>query len=224
MKTKITVLLCILLLTTGCEVIQNQSIDSVLDTVLSKKITLSNQIFDGYKYYLPKGMKLEAKNDYNMTLKDGKGNTYYLYVDVISYYHKKKSEFQENSNAYFSSTLEYNKKKGYLEITQIGENGYYFVEEMYNYAKIEAYIKEKDLDEALIQMSTVLNSISYNKKVLETLVGENILHYKEETFSILKPKGDEVENFDNQLKVDQFIDTEHELPEEDQIQIEEEKK
>ena len=50
------------------------------------------------------------------------------------------------------------------------------------------------------------------------------MHYKEETFSILKPKGDEVTDYNNYLKVDQFIDTDNELPEEDQIQIEEEKK
>ncbi len=222
MKTKICVLVSILLLVTGCEVIQSQSIATILPSVLDEKITLSNQVFDGYKYYLPRGIQLEAKNDYNMTLKDSTGNTYYLYVDVISYYHQTKNQYQKNNDVYFSTALNYQKKNGYLEIRQIGENGYYFVEEMFNYAKLEAYVKEKDLQEAVIQMSTILNSISYNDKVLETLVGENILHYKEETFSILKPKGDEVTDYNNYLKVDQFIDTDNELPEEDQIEIKEE--
>ncbi len=221
MKTKIILLLSILLLVTGCDIIQNQSIEEVLSMVLEKKVSLSNQVFEGYKYYLPKGMKLQSKKDYNMTLKDGSGNSYYLYVDVISHYHKTDLEFVKNEQAYYSKELNYQNKKGYLEITQIGENGYYFIEEMLNYAKLEAYVKEKDLQDAIVAMSTILNSVKYNNKVLATLVGNNILHYREETFSILKPKGSEVTNYDNYLKYDQFIDTENELPDEDQIKIEE---
>lgn len=223
MRKKILLLLSVLFLTTGCETINNQSIETVLPSILDKKIKLSNQVFEGYKYYLPKGMKLLTKHDYNMTLKDGSGNNYYLYVDVISYYHKTKIDYETNKDAYLSKSLSYKKKNGYLEITEVGENGYYFVEEMFNYAKLEAYVKEADLQDAVIEMSYVLNSIQYNDKVLETLVGNNILHYKEETFSILKPKENQATNYDNYLKVDQYIDKENELPDEDQIELEETK-
>ncbi len=222
MKTKIIFLFYILLLLTGCELVTNPSVDKTLSTVLGKKSSLSNQVFEGYKYYLPRGMKLGSKSDYNMTLKDGKGNTYYLYIDVISYYHKEDILFEQNKEAYYSSSLEYQNKKGYLEITQIGENGYYFIEEMFNYAKLEAYVKKEDLEDAIAMMSTILNSVQYNHKVLATLVGNNILHYQEETFTILKPKGDEVTDYENYLQYDQYIDKDNELPEEDQIEIKEE--
>ncbi len=223
MRKKIILGICLLLLS-GCEIINNKEIDAVLPSVFKTKKMPANQIFEGYKYYLPKGMTLLTKNDYNMSMRDGKGTYYYLYVDVISYYHQAKMTYEKTKDAYYSQALSYHNQKGYLEVTKIGENGYYFVEEMFHYSKMEAYVKEEELQEAVVSMSSILNSICYNDKVLETLVGENILHYKEETFSILKPKGQEESNYDTYLQVDQFIDTEHELPEEDQIEIEEETK
>ncbi len=226
MRKKIILLLCILLLASGCEIINQESLGTIIPTLFEKETKLSNQVFEGYKFYLPKGMTLLNKNDYNMTLKDGNGNYYYLYVDVISYYHKEKVNYQERtgSDVYASQPLSYRGKKGYLEITKVNDAGIYFLEEMFQYAKIEAYVREKDLQDAVVLASSILNSVQYNDKVLETLVGENILHYKEETFSILKPKGQASSNYDTYLQVDKFIDKEHELPEEDKIELEDETK
>ena len=49
---KIVLLLCFMVLITGCSVksIQDDNIDSIVESVLTKKITLSNSYFDGYKY------------------------------------------------------------------------------------------------------------------------------------------------------------------------------
>ena len=77
---------------------------------------------------------------------------------------------------------------------------------MYNYTKIEAYVKEKNLDDALTNICTILSSVKYNDKVLATTVGENELSYKEETFNIFKTKKkatdflDYVKEYDNVSK------------------------
>ena len=40
-------------------------------------------------------------------------------------------------------------------------------------------------------MSSILNSITYNRVVLDTLIGKKVLSYKEETYNVMKPKGNE---------------------------------
>ena len=51
-------------------------------TILTKDIDLANSYFAGYKYYLPRGVKIVNKKEYNAKLISGK-NSYYLFVDVI---------------------------------------------------------------------------------------------------------------------------------------------
>ena len=48
---KIVLLLCLVVLLTGCDIqtINNDNIDSIIDSVLNKEIELSNSYFDGYK-------------------------------------------------------------------------------------------------------------------------------------------------------------------------------
>ena len=64
-----------------------------------------------------------------------------------------------------------------------------FIEFMNNYGKIEAIVKEDEIKEVLPYMSSILTSISYNRVVLDTLIGKKILSYKEETYNVMKPKG-----------------------------------
>lgn len=185
---KIVLLLCLVVLLTGCDIqtISSDNIDSIIDSVLNKEIKLSNSYFDGYKYYLPRGLRLVGKKDYNAKLVSGK-NTYYLFVDVIAYYNKVESEFVP-SDGYYSKELNYNGKNGYIEITET--DGLYFIEIMYNYAKIETLVEERYLNSAIINSCYILSSVQFNDKVIETLVGENALDYKETIFDIFGPHRD----------------------------------
>lgn len=185
---KIVLLLCLVVLLTGCSIkkVQSDNIDSIIESVLTKKITLSNAYFDGYKYYLPRGLRLAEKKDYNAKLVSGK-NTYYLFVDVIAYYNEVDNSF-EPSGGYYSKELNFNNKKGYIEITK--KEDLFFIEIMYNYAKIETLVDEKDLNTAIINSCYILSSVQFNDKVIETLIGENALDYKETIFNIFGPHRD----------------------------------
>ena len=107
-----------------------------------------------------------------------------MYVDVIGYYHKIKNSYEENYDLYLSKKLKYNKKNGYIQIEEI--NSKYFIQYVFNYVKIEAYVSKEDLNDAVINISYILRSIKYNDKVLESLVGENILDYKEVEYNLFK--------------------------------------
>jgi len=189
LKKKLLILTLVILTITGCTNLSNTSLDEITNTMLSSKINLANTVFDGYKYYVPRGLRLIMKNDYNASLLDEYNNTYYLYIDIISYYNNEKLDYNTDKNAYFSKKLNYNDKDGYLEITKIKDSDYYFIEYMYNYGKIESFVKEKELNSAIINMSSILASLTFNRKVLETIVGNKVLNYKEDTYDVMKPKG-----------------------------------
>lgn len=186
MKKKIVIFLSILLLT-GCSFykIEESTVNEILDEVLSIDTKLYNNVFDGYKYYVPRGLKVIEKNNYNTRVIQGK-ETFYIYVDVVSYYYNVTKDFVPNSGSYFSKELKYNGKRGYINITKVKEH--YFVEFMYNYAKIEAMISEQNLKQSILNMSYILSSVKYNHSVINTLIGENILNYKEEKFDIFTSK------------------------------------
>ncbi len=187
---KIVFLLCVLLLT-GCTIerVNYTNIDDLLDDVLTNEVSLSNSYFEGYKYYIPKGLRLVSKKGYNVRLISGKVK-YYLFVDVIAYYNKVEAEF-EPSQAYYFKELNYNNKKGYIQITE--SNGQYFIEMLYNYAKIETIVEKKDLEKAIMNSCSILSSIQFNDKVIETLIGENALNYQETIFDIFGPHQDDDE-------------------------------
>lgn len=189
MKKKIILLIISILTLTGCTNLTNMSTGEVVDVMLKNDTNLSNNVFDGYKYYIPKGLRLLEKDEYNASLKDEYNNTYYFYIDIISYYNKEEAEYKVNNKAYFSKELDYNNKKGYLEITKIEDTDAYFIEYMYNYGKIEAFVKENEIKSAIINMSSVLKSLEFNRTVLESLIGNNVLDYKEDTYDVMKPKG-----------------------------------
>ncbi len=201
---RIVLLLCLVVLLTGCNIktINDDNIDTIIDSVLTKDIDLANSYFTGYKYYLPRGLKLVNKKEYNAKLVSG-GNSYYLFVDVIAYYNKVETKFTP-SNGYYSKELNYNNKKGYIEITEYKD--LYFVEIMYNYAKIEALVAEDDLNSTIINSCYVLSSIEFNDKVIETLIGENVLDYKETIYDIFGPHkdADDFLNFDEENQYEDY--------------------
>lgn len=220
---KLLILLLVMVLSTGCSIVRidQQQITSIIDIILKEDNQISNTVLEGYKYYLPKGVSTFNKVDYNTILLDNR-NYYYLYVDVVSYYHKQENTYQVNPNAYFSKRIDANGKTGYIEINRSNHN--YFIEAVYHYAKIEAYVKESELKNAVSNIMTILSSVSYQDQVLSTFVGDRVLNHPEEQFDLFKPKREEGEFLQIVQEYGTYHDVDNELPDEDQIQIDEEVK
>lgn len=186
MKKIIVLLSIVVIFMTGCSVtkLDDTNISKNMKVLLSKKVNLYNVFYDGYKYYLPKGVSFVKKEDYNALLKDRNNNKYYLYVDAISYYHKVKNEYEISKDSHYSKKLNYNKKNGYIQIDEVDDN--YFVQFVFNYVKIESYVNRDDLTDVINNMCYILRSVKFNDAVLESLIGDNILDYKEEDYTLFK--------------------------------------
>lgn len=187
MKKKVFVLLAMLLLT-GCTSIEKMPIESVVDNGVNAKLKLANQYRSGYKYYLPKGLRIIDKADYNEKIKSG-DYTYYLYVDVVSYYNKVIESYKVKEEVYHSQKIDNKDKYGYLEVNKTDENKY-LVEIMYNYAKIEVIVREKDINVAVANAISVLASVDYNDTILSKLVGEETSSFNELEYDIFTTVND----------------------------------
>ena len=202
---------------TGCTIarVDDRSFDSVINTILYKDTNLVNTSFEGYKFYKPRGMMVEEKKEYNLEIKDDK-NSYYLYVDTIAYYYKTKSSHEEDKNIFYSKNLRYKDYFGYIDISKIEEK--YFLEVMYNYAKIEAYLDEDNLYDGFINICYILSSVDFNDSAIEYRLSNKKLETKSEEFNIFNSKKSEdnflkyVEEFDkyesNTAKDQDIIETE----------------
>lgn len=187
---KIFVLLAFVFLVTGCSVkeMPQDNLEKVIENVLTSNVDLENQYLAGYQYYLPREVSIIDKFDYNTTLLH-KGSKMYLYVDVISYHHQINVEYEEDKDIYLSKVLEYGNKKGYINIEKNKEM--YYLEIVYNYGKIEAYSKEENLTSTVINSLTILNTLKFNDVVIDSLIGENKIEYKEEKFNLFKSDSDD---------------------------------
>lgn len=196
MKRLVLLFFAVLLLMTGCTVttLSNVDVGSNIKTILTDKAKLYNVYFDGYKYYVPKGLQFVNKDQYNAKFTDRLGNKYYLYVDAISYYHKIENTYEENKTSHYSRKLQYGKKSGYIQIDKKDDDKY-LINFMFNYAKMEALVSKDDLIPVVNNMAYVLRSVTFNDKVLESLIGENVLSYQEETFNLFDTKSSSTENF-----------------------------
>lgn len=183
-------LLCSILFLTGCTVVRidTQSVDNTINVVLSKNNQLYNRVGKGYKYYVPRGVNYIDTNELNEKLYSN-GTYYYLYIDAISYYHKSKFSFQPNPNAYYSRNININGKQGYLEITE--QEGKYYIEFIYNYAKIEAFVDKEDINETVLNASYILSTVKFNNNVIKLMLNENYLTNKEEKYDIFETKDTE---------------------------------
>ena len=213
------IIIGILFLLTGCSSINTLSNTELIDEIFSHKSMVANVAMPGYNRYLPKNMTIkkgQATNNIILSEKD----KYYLYVDVISYYNKAENKYHINSekSAIYSKNIDYNDQKGYILVTEY-ENKY-FVEVMYNYGKIE--VITKDYKKAITNSLIILKSITFNDKIIESLIGKNILSYDEEEFNLLGPNADKTDTFLQYEQNDVYEDIDNELPDEDIIDIEEE--
>ena len=196
---KIIVLLLIFI--TGCSVVRidTESIDNILSIVLSKNNTLYNQVGQGYKYYIPRGVSYIETNEQNETLYFN-GSYYYLYIDVVSYYYKSDIDYQVNENAYYSKAINNKNGKGYLEI--IEKDGLYYVDFFYNYAKIETIVSRENLNDTILNASYILSTIKYNSNTIELML-------KDDFFTNRAGKYDEYSSKEDSNKF-QLIDEEEE--------------
>ena len=186
MKRLVLLLSVVILFMTGCSVVKldNTDIGYNIKQLLSKKVKLYNVYYDGYKYYLPKGVRFVKKEDYNAILMDEVNNKYYLYVDAVGYYYKMENDYEENSSSHYSKKLNYNHKDGYIQIDKVDSK--YFVQFVYNYVKMEAYVSYRDLTSTVNNMCFILRTMKFNDSVLESLIGDNVLDYKEEDYTLFK--------------------------------------
>lgn len=195
---KIMVLLSIIVIClSGCTVnkLDNTDLGKNIKILLSEEVDYSNVYFDGYKFFVPNGLQIISKDEYNSVFLDRNANKYYLYIDAISYYHKTENTYMVDENIHYSNKLNYNKKTGYINIEEV--EGKYFIQFMYNYAKMEAYVDKEDLTSVVNNMCCVLRTIEFNDKVLESLIGDNVLSYQEEEFNLF----DDEKSNENVLEV-----------------------
>lgn len=215
---KLLCLCTMILLLSGCSIvsINNQSIEEIIDSLITVEINhLKTISLEGYSYFLPQGVSLNRNHKENSILYYNHRKMY-LYVDLISYYNKIDCEYKKNTGSYYSMPINKDGNKGYLEITKI--SNHYFIEFMYHYAKIEAYIDdERDIKKALTVMAYILNSIKFNDSVIESLVGDNLLNYSEEQFNIFEPNGEKSDYLDY---VEQYDDGRTGSKDEDILELE----
>ncbi len=185
MQKKIVILLITLILFTGCSKIDNKDDNhgSYAIDCLGKK-NYTNNVAVGYKYYLPKGVKLITDYDYNQKFLVDNINLY-MFVDINSYYYKTNLRIDKNNKDYYFQKISYDGKYGYLKIIKDGEK--YFTRIMYNYAKIEFYSDKESINKLITVSTVILNSIKYNKIVIEKVLDESLGASKELTYSIEKP-------------------------------------
>ena len=206
------ILVIILILFTGCTKINDEDTKhaSYVVNCLGNKSYVNN-VAVGYKYYLPKGVKKLKDFDYNQ--KFAFNDSYlYMFVDINSYFYKTNSEMKESVGDYYFQKISYDGKYGYVKIIQ--DNDYYFTRVFYNYAKIEFYSKKKDINKLLSVSATILNSIKYNKKVIEKILDESVGASKEFSYEIEKPV-DASNSFSQYLE--EYVteeDTKEKLPDE----------
>lgn len=191
---KILIVFMLLFLTSGCTIvgIDTKNIDNITSIVLSKDNKLYNRIGKGYMYYRPRGVSYIDTNELNDVLYSN-GNYYYLYIDAVSYYYKTEINYKENKDAYYSKSFDDN--KGYIEITKKGKK--YLVEFVYNYSKIEALVKKKDINKVILDASYILSTVQFNDNIIALMLDSEYFTNKEEQYTKFKSK---VENNNNFLK------------------------
>lgn len=184
MRKYLLLIILMMFFLTGCANINNKDIDEIVSMSLNNPVMKTNEAFKGHKIYIPTNMNVSHDNGNNVTLSSN-NEKYYLYVDIVSYYNKTKQDYKINDDkeAFYSQILNNGDNNGYILITKYNKK--YFVEVMYNYAKIE--VITSNYKEAINKSLVVLKSISYNDTILESLIGKNVLEYNEEKYNLLGP-------------------------------------
>lgn len=196
---KILILILAVFLVSGCTNIKSATYESLLQEAANSDLKIYNTYRKGYKFYLPANMYVSNSREYNEFIKN-KYDTFYLYIDLISYLNETPMEYTKEGETYYFNYLNTEDKTGYIVI-KVTQNGKYLVEIAYNYAKIEVIVEESRLKSTISEAMTILSSIEYNESFLRNLSEETLLSYKEETVDIFK-KG----NSDDATQFLQYIE------------------
>lgn len=177
-------LVCFSFLLVGCvRVDQFKDYSTLIDDCLVDHVT-TNEVSLGYRYYVPKGVRKIHDYDYNQVfLIDGA--SVYLYVDIVSYFHKKEIKFVKSSDKSVYQEIKHGKKKGYFELVEYDDSC--FVRLYYNYSKIEFYTDKDNLNKMITLSSVILNSIRYNDMVIEKVLEGSFGEFSEMNYEVEKP-------------------------------------
>lgn len=187
-KKKVILLVIIALIMTGCTKIDD-NIDNIVSATMSGEVKNVNTVSTGYKLYVPIGVIQLVDDDYNQKFKI-KDSHVYLYVDTTSYYYKYSLNYKSDGNYnYYYKEISLNGKEGYIGINKL-DDGSFFAEIVYNYAKIEFYSNEQDLSVVISNSLIILNSIEYNDNLIK-LELENNTTNREVKYELDKPKDSE---------------------------------
>ena len=174
--------ICIFL--TGCTFISNKDMEEIIKEGTNRGAIVYNTYRKGYKYNLPRGLTVLDSTEYNEVIADDK-YTYYLYVDAVSYFNKVIDKYEETDKAHTSIQISFEDKYGYLEINVI-EDDKYFIEIMYNYAKIEVIVRDVDAKVVVSNALSILASIDFNNDILKKLLDEEIAQFSESEIDIFE--------------------------------------
>lgn len=214
-RGKILLTIILLVLMTGCTTyhIRKLSYEQIVDAILYEKNPKTNTALQGFKFYLPRDCKIISSSGSNATFTSNR-DKYYLYIDLVSYYNKKNNDYnlELEGDRIFTKKIDYQDKVGYVIITKQANK--YTLEVMHNYGKIEVVTDEVRIKEALAKSITLLSSIEYNDKIIESLIGTNSLNYTEETYNLLSPNNTKTDFLDY---AEEYEDVDNELPDEDFI-------
>ena len=188
MKKLIILIVCFTLLC-GCTKINNDNINNIINSVVSSDNDRANQYRNGYKFYLPFGVRQIVDNDNNQIFMIGDTKVY-LYVDVVSFYYKNKLNYKdsENYNYYYKNIIN-GTKEGYIGIDK--KNSDYFVKIVYNYSKVEFYVDEYNLNNVIANSLVILNNINYNDDLIEKILSYSSDLSGEVTYELDKPNDSE---------------------------------
>lgn len=212
MKIKYLVLVSFLFVLCGCTSLQKENVEDIVGT-LATGYDKANIYRTGYSYYLSQGLTVTDYSLCNETI-ESNDNTFYLYVDLISYYNKKEIKHEKSDNSKYYSEISMNGKNGYFEIN-LKENNKYLIEIMFNYAKIEVMVDETNINVALKYAISILKSIEYNDNIIKNLLEEDVLNYQEEVYDIFGNTG--TSSYLTALEQDQYVEPDEEVKDSDYI-------
>ena len=179
---RILILLLSIGLVTGCTAIDDLSIESIINDSLSSKYDLHNQVNSGFKFYLPRGLKIVKKDELNVII-TSKYYDYYLYVDLVSYYNKKNGDYKRDETLFYSELLDYDKKKGIVNIKEVDVENV-ILDVTFNYANIQVKVKKDDINKALMNVMAIVGNITYQDDVIKSLLDDDVLSSSDELINV----------------------------------------
>lgn len=186
---KVILLIIMTLVISGCTRIDN-NVDNVVSTTIMGDIDRVNTVSTGYELYIPMGVMQLVDNEYNQKLKI-KDTYVYLYVDTVSYYYKNSLNYKVSNNYnYYYREIRNNNKVGYVGINKL-DDGCFFVEIVYNYAKIEFYSDEDKMPFILANSLIIVNSVKYNDNLIKNELDSSTNDGREVAYELDKPDGSE---------------------------------